>query len=119
MTKKVTCKSSTMPTKYLFKIPTEGTGGHWAEYVASKVGEELGLHTVQVELAMNKGTVGTISKNFRAKTEELYEGGDLFLSLFEDFDRHSLNYYELPHILKLLSAYDLENDFMACRFSMP
>ncbi|WP_318617973.1 HipA domain-containing protein [Sporosarcina sp. YIM B06819] len=100
-------------TKYLFKIPTEGTGGHWAEFVASKVGEELGFHTADVELAINNGTVGTISKNFRTKSEELYEGGDLFLSLFEDFDRHSLTYYELPHILELLSAYDLEKDFMA------
>ena len=36
-------------TKYLFKVPTEGTGGHWAEFVASKVGEELGFHTAEVD----------------------------------------------------------------------
>lgn len=99
--------------KYLFKIPTEGTGGHWAEFVASRVGAELGFHTAEVELAINNGIVGTISKNFRAKTEELYEGGDLFLAQFEDFDRHSRTHYELPHILELLSAYDLERDFVA------
>ncbi len=100
-------------TKYLFKIPTEGTGGHWAEFVASSVGTKLGFYTAEVELAMHKGAVGTISKNFRNKTGELYEGGDLFLARFEDFDRRSLTYYELPYIIDLLAAYDLEKDFVA------
>lgn len=104
---------SNNPTKHLFKIPTEGTGGHWAEFLASKVGAQLGFHTAEVKLAIYKGIIGTISKNFRAKTEELYEGGDLFLAQFEDFDRYSLRYYELPHIIGLLSAYDLEKDFVA------
>ncbi|MCM3743877.1 HipA domain-containing protein [Sporosarcina luteola] len=100
------------PTKYLFKIPTEGTGGHWAEFVASKVGKQLGFQTAEVELAEYQGVVGTISKNFRAKTEELYEGGDLFLAQFEHFDRRSLTDYELPHIIELLAAYDLEKEFV-------
>lgn len=57
--------------------------------------------------------VGTISKNFRKKTEEFYEGGDLILALFPDFDRHSLIHYELPYILQILSAYDLEKEFVS------
>jgi hypothetical protein len=85
-------------TKYLFKVPTEGTGGHWAEYLAGKVGAELGFCTAEVELAVNNGTVGTISKNFRAKTEELYEGGDLFLAQFEDFDRYSLSTFIILYL---------------------
>ena len=101
------------PTKYLFKIPTEGTGGHWAEFVSGKVGKQLGFQTAEVELAEYQGEKGTISKNFRTKTEELYEGGDLFLAQFENFDRYSLKYYELPHIIELLAAYDLEKEFAA------
>ncbi len=101
------------PTKYLFKIPTEGTGGHWAEFVASKVGTELGFNTAEVELAIHQGVIGTISKNFRTKTEDLYEGGDLFLAHFERFDRRSLTYYELPHIIELLAEYDLEKKFIS------
>lgn len=101
------------PIKHLFKIPTEGTGGHWAEFIASKVGTLLGFHTAEVKLAAHKGIIGTISRNFRTKTEELYEGGDLFLAQFEDFDRYSLTYYELPHIIGLLAAYDLEKEFVA------
>lgn len=54
-------------TKYLFKIPTEGTGGHWAEFVASKVGAKLGFHTAEVDLAMHKDALGTISNNFRLR----------------------------------------------------
>lgn len=99
--------------KHLFKIPTEGTGGHWAEFVAGKVGTALGFQTAQIELATNNGLIGTVSKNFRDEMEEFYEGGDLFLSMFEDYDRYSLTYYELPYILKLLSAYDIESDFVS------
>ncbi|MCZ0703015.1 hypothetical protein J2T56_001270 [Natronobacillus azotifigens] len=98
--------------KYLFKIPTEGTGGHWAEFVASKVGKKLGFHTAEVEFAVHEGVLGTISKNFRPKTEELYEGGDLFLARFEDFNRRSLTYYELPNIIELLAAYNIEKAFV-------
>ncbi|GIN70759.1 hypothetical protein J14TS2_12340 [Bacillus sp. J14TS2] len=36
--------------EYLFKIPTKGTGGHWAEFVVSKLGTALGFHTAKVEL---------------------------------------------------------------------
>lgn len=100
------------PIKHLFKIPTEGTGGHWAEFVASEVGKRIGFHTAEVKLAEHAGVLGTISKNFRADVEELYEGGDLFLARYEDFNRHSLTYYELPHILDILVAYDLEKDFV-------
>lgn len=101
------------PTKQLFKIPTEGTGGHWAEFVASEIGMRLGFNTAEVRLAKHEGVIGTISKNFRAKAEDFYEGGDLFLARFEKFDRRSLTYYELPHIIDLLTAYNLEKDFVA------
>lgn len=100
-------------TRYLFKLPTEGTGGHWAEFIASKVGDKLGFNAADVKLAINMGTVGTISKNFRKKTEEFYEGGDLFLARFPDFDRRSLTNYEMPYILQFLSAYDLEKEFVS------
>ena len=100
------------PIKHLFKIPTEGTGGHWAEFVASEVGMRLGFQTAEVRLAEHEGVVGTISKNFRTKVEELYEGGDLFLAQFENFNRRSLTYYELPHIIDILAAYDLEKSFV-------
>src|SRR5690625_3423484 len=65
-------------SKFLFKIPTEGTGGHWSEFIASKVGKELGFNVPDVYLAENNGIIGTISKNFLNKSEELYESGDLF-----------------------------------------
>ncbi|GEN82991.1 hypothetical protein SLU01_13030 [Sporosarcina luteola] len=48
-------KDSEDPAKYLFKVLTEGTGGHWAGFVASKVGARLGFHTAEVELAKYQG----------------------------------------------------------------
>jgi len=100
-------------TKYLFKVPTEETGGHWAEFVASSIGRKLGFYAAEVELATHKGIVGTISKNFRPKTEELYEGGDLFSAQFDDFDRYSLKYYELPNIIEILAVHNIEKEFVS------
>lgn len=100
-------------TMHLFKMPTEGTGGHWAEYIASKIGIVLGFRTAKVKLATNEGAMGTISENFRLKTEEFYEGGDLFQARFTDFDRYSLSHYNINNILQLLSVYDLAEGFIS------
>jgi len=97
--------------KYLFKLPTEGTGGHWAEFIASRIGRDLEFDTADIWLAKNREDIGIISKNFRLPTESFYEGGDLFYSFYPDFDRGSLAYYELPNILKLLKTYRLQEAF--------
>lgn len=100
------------PTKYLFKIPNEGTGGHWAEFIASKLGAKLGFNVADVYLAENNGIIGIISRNFLNKSEELFESGDLFSSRFENFNRHSLDYYEIENIIEILKPYDLNRSFV-------
>src|SRR5690625_2548295 len=67
--------------KYLFKVPTKGTGEYWAEFIASRVGQILDINIMEVNLASYKGIVGTIAKNFVNVREEFYEGGDLFFTL--------------------------------------
>ncbi len=98
--------------KYLFKVPTEGTGEYWAEFIASRLGEILDINIMEVDLASCKGVVGTIAKNFVNVKEEFYEGGDLFFTLYDDFDRYNLQYYDLFNIVQLLSEYNLEKDFI-------
>lgn len=87
--------------KYLFKVPTEGTGECWAEFIASRLGEILDINIMEVNLASYKGVVGTIAKNFVNVKEEFYEGGDLFFTLYDDFDRYKLQYYDLFNIIQL------------------
>src|SRR5699024_1123215 len=99
-------------SKYLFKLPTEGTGGHWAEYIASEIGKGIGFNTVNVFLAKDSKNIGTISRNFRLNSSVFYEGGDLFLGSFSDFDRESLNHYELPNILNILDNLSLTEEFV-------
>jgi len=99
---------------YLFKIPTTNTGEAWAEKVSSDIGKAMGLSMMDVELAKREDTVGILAKNFITKQEqeELFEGGDLFFTVAEDFDRYHLKYYDFFNIVKVLSEYQLDNDFI-------
>lgn len=100
-------------TRYLFKIPRENTGEYWAEFIASKIGQAIGMEIIDVELATYNGTIGTIAKNFVKTKEEFYEGGDLFFTLFSDFDRYALKHYNFSNIIKVLTPYNLERAFIS------
>ena len=64
-------------------------------------------------MAYHNGKLGTISKNFRLEIDDFYEGGDLFQAAFPDFNRYSLEYYELNNIMEILSMYKIEEDFVS------
>ncbi|MBF8417482.1 MULTISPECIES: HipA domain-containing protein [Heyndrickxia] len=97
---------------FLLKIPKENTGEAWAEKVASDVGRAIGLSTMDVQLAKKNGKVATLAKNFISKQEELFEGGDLFFNIAEDFDRYSLKHYHFFNIMRVLSEFKLNRDFI-------
>lgn len=98
--------------RYLFKIPKENTGEAWAEVIASKIGQLMGLKTMKADLAVYNGILGILSENFVHDDKEFYEGRDLFFTIAEDFDRYSLKYYDFPNIIKVLSEFSLERDFI-------
>lgn len=98
--------------RYLFKIPKENTGEAWAEVIASKIGQLMGLKTMKADLAVYNGILGILSENFVHDDKEFYEGGDLFFTIAEDFDRYSLKYYDFPNIIKVLSEFSLERNFI-------
>jgi len=64
---------------WLFKIPRENTGEHWAEKVAAKVGKILNIPCAHVELAKFEGTNGSCSKSFinKKKKPELIHGNEI------------------------------------------
>jgi hypothetical protein len=87
--------------RYLYKIPKENTGEAWAEVVASKIGQGIGLKMMKADLAVYNHAIGILSENFVQEDEEFFEGGDLFFTVAEDFDRHHLKYYDFPNIMKV------------------
>lgn len=98
--------------RYLFKISKPQTGEAWAEKVASDIGKKLELSVVDAYLAKYNDIQGVLTKNFIHGSDELYEGGDLFFSIIEGFDRHSLKGYDFFNIIKVLSQFGLERDFI-------
>ncbi|AXM90509.1 toxin HipA [Anoxybacillus ayderensis G10] len=98
--------------RYLFKIPKENTGEAWAEVVASKLGELIRINTMKAHLATYNGLTGCLLENFVVANSEFYEGGDLFFTIAEDFDRYNLNYYDFLNIIKVLSPFELDRAFV-------
>jgi hypothetical protein len=96
----------------MFKIPMENTGEAWAEKVSSELGKLLKLTMMDVDFAVRKNIHGIIAKKFTSGTEEFYEGGDLITSIVEDFDRYRLDNYNFCHIVRALSEFDLDKDFV-------
>lgn len=102
--------------RFLFKIPKENTGEAWAEKIASEVGKAMGLSTMDVSLAKRDNTVAVLAENFINEQEELFEGGDLFFTIADDFDRYDLKYYDFFNIVKILSEFHLDRDFIKIPF---
>ncbi len=67
---------------------------------------------MEVDLAVYDGIVGVLSENFVFDDEEFYEGGDLFFTIAEDFDRYNLKHYHFLNIIKVLSEFHLEKEFV-------
>ena len=51
-------------TQWLLKFPRPNTGEHWAEKVASEIGQLFGVNTARVELARAGGELATICRSF-------------------------------------------------------
>ncbi|WP_155218985.1 HipA domain-containing protein [Terrilactibacillus tamarindi] len=98
--------------RFLFKIPKANTGEAWAEKIASEIGKAMGLSIMDVNLARRDNTVAVLAANFIDKQEELFEGGDLFFNVADDFDRYNLKYYDIFNIMKVLSEFKLERHFI-------
>lgn len=98
--------------RYLFKIPKENTGEAWAEKVASEIGKAMGLSIMDVTLAKRDNIIAVLAKNFVNQKEEFYEGGDLFFTIAEDFDRYNLKYYDFFNMMNVLSRFNLEQEFI-------
>ncbi|MBE3554181.1 MAG: HipA domain-containing protein, partial [Thermicanus sp.] len=102
--------------EFIFKIPRVN-GELWAEIVAFKIGEALGLKMSNYNIALRNGQLGVLSTNFVNKdVETFYEGGDLFEAKFPSFNRYRLHNYTLENIVDILKEFYLDEEFVAIPF---
>lgn len=98
--------------RYLYKIPKVSIGEVWAEKIASEIGKIMRLPIMDAEIVKRGETIAILTKSFVNKGEELFEGGDLFFAIAEDFNRNDLKHYDFMQIVKILSEFDLDRDFI-------
>lgn len=97
----------------MFKIPRDNTGEAWSEQVGSRLGRRLGFDTADTRLALYRGQIGSLSQNFvNIGIEEFFEGGDVLSLANPEFERRSLQGYDMDFILSVLNRYGLEQDFL-------
>lgn len=100
--------------KKLFKIGRENTGEDWAEVVAFKIGEKIGLKVAKYELASYNDKLGTISTNFVQEDERLIHGNELLIKINKEYpiDRfYKVREYKLETVLNLLQLLEKHKSF--------
>lgn len=96
-------RSQVLNKNIYIKFPLKSTGEAWAEIVAARIGEHLGLTMGKMTVARFEGTVGVLSEKFRSIDEGFFAGGDLFLEFCPDFDRESLDHYHVDMLFRVLT----------------
>lgn len=86
--------------EWLYKIPRENTGEHWAEKVAYEVANIIGVPAAIVELADFKGTLGSCSKSFinEKKKPELIHGNEILAGRVHGYEKDK-KYGQSDHTL--------------------
>ena len=71
---------------WLFKFPQVNTGQHWAEKIAAEVAAHLGILHAKVELAVFRGTPGSVTESFAGNGRELVHGNQLLERIVHGYD---------------------------------
>ena len=89
---------------WLFKMPRQDTGEHWAEKIAAEVATLLGVAHASVELAVlrdgSQERRGSVSESFVSANQELWHGNQIMEWAVAEYD---------PSIRRGQSDHSLEN----------
>lgn len=99
--------------EWLFKVPREGTGEHWAEKVAYELAALINLPAARVELATlfleGRKVRGSASCSFTPPNVTLFHGNELLDRVVPDYDKEK-RYGQLEHrIDAIFDAIALQN----------
>lgn len=85
--------------RWLLKVPRDGTGEHWAEKIASEIGQLLGVKIARVELARYGGEPATVCQSFIPNesvegdleaSSEWLPGWEVLKSAMPDYDKDAM-----------------------------
>ena len=100
--------------KWLFKVPRDGTGEHWAEKAGYELAKLIELPAARIELATlvleDQPINGTASLSFTPNQVSLIHGNEMLQRLFPDYDkekRYSQKQHRIDSIFAVLEAYNL------------
>lgn len=76
---------------WLFKLPTENTGEHWAEKIAYEIAREMRVAAPRVELAFYRDADGgrqrgSITESFTSEGYKLHHGNEILADMDADYD---------------------------------
>ncbi len=97
----VTLEKGKETQEWLYKIPRENTGEHWAEKVAYEVACLLKLPCAKIELARFQDTFGSCSKSFinKEKKPELIHGNEILAGRVLGYEKDK-KYGQRDHTLQ-------------------
>ena len=98
--------------KWLFKLPTRDTGGHWAEKIAYEIACRSGIDAAEVELAecsTPEGRVerGSICRSFPME-DELYHGNQILAGMdpgYASDKKYSQNQHTVDRIMDSMNIF--------------
>lgn len=76
---------------WLFKLPTENTGEHWAEKIAYEIARKMRVVAPRVELAFYRDADGgqqrgSITESFTSEGYKLHHGNEILADMAVDYD---------------------------------
>ena len=71
---------------WLFKIPRENTGEHWAEKIAERAASVLEIVHAEVELARFEERRGTVTRSFARGGRTLHHGNQFLEKIVQGYD---------------------------------
>ena len=75
------------PVPWLFKLPRQNTGEHWAEKVTAEIADAMDVFHARVELAQFETARGSASKSFSIGKRELSHGNEILGGQIEGYDQ--------------------------------
>lgn len=99
--------------EWLFKIPREDTGEHWAEKIAAEVAALLDIRHATVELATFDGVRGSVTESFVPDEDELVHGNQMlewFVHGYEAGRKYGQSSHTLKNIWQVMDGVFLESE---------
>ena len=96
---------------WLFKFPTENTGGHWAEKIAYEIARKIGILAPRVELARyctaeGEPRRGSVARSFTSEYE-LYHGNQILAGMDDRYNPEQKFNQRMHTVQRIFNSMDI------------